>query len=106
MPAHRSKSPLPSSSSPARTRDWHLHQAAAAIADTETAFSPLDLVGKTRKRPIRGLLSSTSFRAKLKKILDDESLDPVFSPEVVWAAGMSMGCELMEEVTSLRAEVS
>ena len=80
--------------------------AATAIAETDEAFSPLDLVGKTRKRPMKGLLSSTSFRVKLQRILADETLDLAFSPEVTWASAVSASCELAEEVAVLHEEVS
>ena len=105
MPADRSSKPSSSSSKPyPKSREEALEQ--AVLASTETAFSPLDLLGKSRKGPVKGLLKSTSFRAKLAKIQADDSLDPQFCPEVTWAAAMSMGVEMVDEVETLRKEVS
>lgn len=105
MPAYRTSTAPGPSTTAAETRAWVLEQAALAEATTAEAFSPFDLIARCRKGPVRGLLKSTSFRAKLKKILADEDLEASICPEVIWASGMSMGAEIMDVMEGVLEEV-
>ena len=55
--------------------------------------------------PFKDLLRSTGFRASLQKGLKDLPDELIGSDCVSFAAAMSMGCELMDEVDLLRKEV-
>ena len=105
MPAIRNRSVNPSisASQAARTRRWIGDQAAREPSPSEV--SPFRAWGKTKGRSIRDLLSSTSFRAKVRKVLDDEELRDE-DPEAIWAASVNLAGELNDELAELKAAVS
>ena len=55
--------------------------------------------------PFKDLLRSTGFRASLQKGLKDLPNELIGSDRASFAAAMSMGCELVDEVDLLRKEV-
>jgi len=72
--------------------------------DLESAFKAW--ADSRNSSPFKDLLRSTSFRASLQKGLNQElPSEPIGLVRANFAAAMSMGCELVDEVDLLRKEV-
>ena len=71
--------------------------------DLESAFKVW--ADSRNSSPFKDLLRSTGFRASLQKGLKDLPNELIGSDRASFAAAMSMGCELVDEVDLLRKEV-